>query len=64
MGDGHVVVTAIRPIELADITESLARQCGFEPELTPRCQSRLLATGKPSSPPLRSVYGGVATRQY
>jgi hypothetical protein len=30
MGDGHVVVTAIRPIALADITGSLARQCGFK----------------------------------
>lgn len=29
MGDGHVVVTAIRPIGLADITGSLARECGF-----------------------------------
>jgi hypothetical protein len=30
MDDGHVVVTAIRPIALADITGSLARQCGFK----------------------------------
>ena len=30
MGEGHVVVTAIRPIALADITGSLARQCGFK----------------------------------
>ena len=30
MGDGHVVVTAIRAIALADITGSLARQCGFK----------------------------------
>jgi hypothetical protein len=30
MGDGHVVVTAIRPIALADINGSLARQCGFK----------------------------------
>lgn len=30
MGDGHVVVTAIVPIALADITGSLARQCGFK----------------------------------
>ena len=30
MGDGHVVVTAIRPIALSDITGSLARQCGFK----------------------------------
>jgi hypothetical protein len=30
MGDGHVVVTSIRPIELADITGPLARQCGFK----------------------------------
>ena len=30
MGDGHVVVTAIRPIALADITGSLARECGFK----------------------------------
>ena len=30
LGDGHVVVTAILPIELADITGSLARQCGFK----------------------------------
>ena len=30
MGDGHVVVTAICPIALADITGSLARQCGFK----------------------------------
>jgi hypothetical protein len=30
MGDGRVVVTAIRPIALPDITGSLARQCGFK----------------------------------
>lgn len=30
MGDGHVVVTAIVPITFADITGSLARQCGFK----------------------------------
>jgi len=30
MGDGHVVVTAIVPIALTDITGSLARQCGFK----------------------------------
>ena len=30
MGDGHVVVASIRPIALADITGSLARQCGFK----------------------------------
>ena len=30
MDDGHVLVTAIRPIELADISGSLARQCGFK----------------------------------
>lgn len=30
LDDGHVVVTAIRPIALADITGSLARQCGFK----------------------------------
>jgi hypothetical protein len=30
MGAGRVVVTAIRPIALADITGSLARQCGFK----------------------------------
>ncbi|HYK63057.1 MAG TPA: ASCH domain-containing protein [Bryobacteraceae bacterium] len=30
VGDGHVIVTAIRPIALADITGSLARQCGFK----------------------------------
>ena len=30
MGDGHVAVTAIRPIALADITGPLARQCGFK----------------------------------
>jgi hypothetical protein len=30
VGDGHVIVTAILPIELADITGSLARQCGFK----------------------------------
>jgi hypothetical protein len=30
MDDGHVVVTAIRPIALADITGVLARQCGFK----------------------------------
>jgi hypothetical protein len=30
MGDGHVVVIAIRPIALADITGSLARECGFK----------------------------------
>ena len=30
MVDGHVVVTAIAAITLADITGSLARQCGFK----------------------------------
>ena len=30
MDDGHVVVTAISPIALADIDGSLARQCGFK----------------------------------
>ena len=30
MGEGRVVVTAIRPIALADITGPLARQCGFK----------------------------------
>jgi hypothetical protein len=30
LGDGHVVVTAIVPIELSDITGPLARQCGFK----------------------------------
>jgi hypothetical protein len=30
MGDGHVVVTAIMPIGLEDITGPLARQCGFK----------------------------------
>ena len=30
MGDGHVVVTALLPITLADLTGSLARQCGFK----------------------------------
>lgn len=30
MGEGHVVVTAIAPIELADITGQMARQCGFK----------------------------------
>jgi len=30
MGDGHVVVTAVHPIALADITGPLARQCGFK----------------------------------
>jgi hypothetical protein len=30
MDDGHVIVTAILPIALADITGSLARQCGFK----------------------------------
>jgi hypothetical protein len=30
MGDGHVVVTAIRAIPLSDITGLLARQCGFK----------------------------------
>jgi len=30
MGEGRVVVTAVRPIALADITASLARQCGFK----------------------------------
>lgn len=30
IGDGgHVVVTAVSPISLQDITGSLARQCGF-----------------------------------
>ena len=30
MGDGRVAVTKIVPIALADITGSLARQCGFK----------------------------------
>jgi hypothetical protein len=30
MDDGHVVVTAIQPIALVDISGSLARQCGFK----------------------------------
>lgn len=30
MGDGWVVVTSIVPITLADVTGSLARQCGFK----------------------------------
>ena len=30
MGAGHVVVTAIRPIALTDVTGVLARQCGFK----------------------------------
>jgi hypothetical protein len=30
MGDGYVVVTAILPIALSDISGSLARQCGFK----------------------------------
>jgi hypothetical protein len=30
MGDGHVVVTAIRPMALQDVTGSLARECGFK----------------------------------
>ena len=30
MGDGYVVVTAILPMALADITGSLARECGFK----------------------------------
>jgi hypothetical protein len=30
LGDGHVVVGAIVPIALADITGSMARQCGFK----------------------------------
>jgi len=30
IGDGQVVVTGIRAIGLADITGSLARQCGFK----------------------------------
>jgi len=30
VGDGRVVVTAVRPIALADITGSMARQCGFK----------------------------------
>ena len=30
MGDGHVVVTSICPMALADITGLLARQCGFK----------------------------------
>lgn len=30
MGAGCVVVTVILPIELADVTGSLARQCGFK----------------------------------
>ena len=30
MDEGRVVVTAVRPIMLGDITGSLARQCGFK----------------------------------
>lgn len=30
LADGHVVVTAIVPIALTDITGPLARQCGFK----------------------------------
>ncbi len=30
MGDGHVVVTGMRPIAFANMTGSLARQCGFK----------------------------------
>jgi hypothetical protein len=30
LGDGHVVVTGILPIALADVTGPLARQCGFK----------------------------------
>lgn len=30
MDQGHVLVTQIRPIALADITGALARQCGFK----------------------------------
>lgn len=30
MADGHVVVTEILPIDLAEVTGSLARQCGFK----------------------------------
>lgn len=30
LGNGHVVVSVIRPIALADISGSLARQCGFK----------------------------------
>ena len=30
MGEGRVVVTAIRPMALADVTGPLARQCGFK----------------------------------
>jgi hypothetical protein len=30
MDDGYVVVTDILPIDLAEITGSLARQCGFK----------------------------------
>ena len=30
LGGGHVVVTAIRPIALSDVTGSLARRCGFK----------------------------------
>ena len=30
MGDGHVVVTSIQPIELSDITGALARRSGFK----------------------------------
>ena len=30
LGDGHVVVTGILPIDFAEITGSLARQCGFK----------------------------------
>jgi hypothetical protein len=29
LGEGHVVVTAISPILLTDMTGALARQCGF-----------------------------------
>ncbi len=30
MDDGHVVVTDILPIDLAEVTGSLARDCGFK----------------------------------
>jgi hypothetical protein len=29
MGDGHIVVDSIEPINLADVTDDLARESGF-----------------------------------
>jgi len=30
LGDGHVIVTDILPVDLAEVTGALARECGFK----------------------------------